>query len=134
MQAYCMKPLTAPPYYRYSISVMKQDIHPDYVEAKVVCNGCGNTFTTRATTPEIEVEICSDCHPFYTGKQKLVDTAGRVDRFRARQEAAGQKNTDKKKKQKNTSDEQKTDAEAAPENEATEKKQLSDLKELQDNT
>ncbi|MEX0932207.1 MAG: 50S ribosomal protein L31 [Candidatus Saccharimonadales bacterium] len=67
---------------------MKQGIHPDYTKAIVACNGCGNTFETRATTDKIEVEICSNCHPFYTGKQKLVDVAGRVDKFRARQQAA----------------------------------------------
>jgi large subunit ribosomal protein L31 len=62
---------------------MKQDIHPDYVVATVRCS-CGNTFTTRSTQPELRVEICSNCHPFYTGKQKLVDTGGRVERFQRR--------------------------------------------------
>jgi len=62
---------------------MKDGIHPKYVECKVTC-GCGETFTTRATQPEIHVEICSKCHPFYTGKQKLVDTAGRVEKFQRR--------------------------------------------------
>jgi large subunit ribosomal protein L31 len=55
-------------------------IHPDYVEAKVSC-GCGNTFVTRATVPELHVEICSVCHPFYTGQQKIIDSAGMVERF-----------------------------------------------------
>jgi large subunit ribosomal protein L31 len=59
---------------------MKQGIHPDYVETKVTCS-CGNTFTTRSTKPEVHVELCNRCHPFYTGKQKLVDTGGRVERF-----------------------------------------------------
>ncbi|GAB4254513.1 MAG: 50S ribosomal protein L31 [Thermoleophilia bacterium] len=59
---------------------MKPDIHPAYVESKVTCS-CGETFTTRSTLPEIKVEICSVCHPFYTGKQRLVDTGGRVERF-----------------------------------------------------
>ncbi len=59
---------------------MKADIHPKYVECKVTC-GCGNSFTTRATVPALAVEICSVCHPFYTGKQKFVDTAGRVEKF-----------------------------------------------------
>ncbi len=59
---------------------MKADIHPRYVEAVVTC-GCGNTFRTRSTKPVIQVEICSSCHPFYTGKQKFVDTAGRVEKF-----------------------------------------------------
>ena len=59
---------------------MKDNIHPVYQEARVVCS-CGNTFVTRSTKPEIRVEICSECHPFYTGRQKLVDTGGRVERF-----------------------------------------------------
>ena len=59
---------------------MKADIHPKYEDATVIC-ACGEKFQTRATQPEIHVDICSACHPFYTGKQKLVDTAGRVDRF-----------------------------------------------------
>ena len=59
---------------------MKADVHPKYVECAVHC-GCGNEFTTRATVKEMRVEICSSCHPFYTGKQKFVDSAGRVDRF-----------------------------------------------------
>jgi large subunit ribosomal protein L31 len=59
---------------------MKDKIHPKYVECKVTC-GCGNSFVTRATVPVLNVEICSACHPFYTGKQKYVDTAGRVEKF-----------------------------------------------------
>lgn len=62
---------------------MKPDIHPTYQTATVHC-ACGNTFETRSTTPSINVEICSACHPYFTGKQKLVDTAGRVERFRQR--------------------------------------------------
>src|SRR5256885_17063284 len=62
---------------------MKADIHPEYVEAHVRCT-CGNEFTTRSTKPELHVEICSNCHPFYTGKQKLVDTGGRVERVQRR--------------------------------------------------
>jgi large subunit ribosomal protein L31 len=62
---------------------MKEGIHPEYVEAHVRCT-CGNEFTTRSTTPEMRLEICSECHPFYTGKQKLVDTGGRVERFQRR--------------------------------------------------
>jgi len=60
---------------------MKKDIHPDYVEATVIC-ACGNTFKTCSTKKEIRVEICSQCHPFFTGKQKFVDSAGRVEKFR----------------------------------------------------
>ena len=62
---------------------MKADIHPDYVEATVRCS-CGNTFTTRSTQPELTSELCSACHPFYTGKQKLVDTGGRIEKFEKR--------------------------------------------------
>ena len=62
---------------------MRKGIHPDYYQAKVVCN-CGNEFVTGSTKEEIHVEICSKCHPFFTGKQKLVDTGGRVDRFNKR--------------------------------------------------
>jgi large subunit ribosomal protein L31 len=62
---------------------VKTAIHPEYVEAHVRCT-CGNEFTTRSTKPELHVEICSNCHPFYTGRQKLVDTGGRVERFRRR--------------------------------------------------
>ena len=59
---------------------MKKGIHPEYVEATVTC-GCGETFKTHSTKASILVEVCSKCHPFYTGKQKLVDTTGRVERF-----------------------------------------------------
>ncbi len=59
---------------------MKKDIHPKYDKVTVHC-GCGNTFETRSTAKEIHAEICSMCHPFYTGKQKYVDTAGRIERF-----------------------------------------------------
>jgi len=62
---------------------MKKGIHPEYVECTVTC-GCGNSFKTRSTRPTINVEVCSNCHPFYTGKQKFVDTAGRVERFQRR--------------------------------------------------
>jgi large subunit ribosomal protein L31 len=59
---------------------VKDKIHPKYHEATVICS-CGEQFTTRSTKKEIRLDICSACHPFFTGKQKLVDTAGRVDRF-----------------------------------------------------
>jgi len=59
---------------------MKEKIHPQYKEAKVIC-ACGETFITRSTKPLIKVDICSKCHPFYTGKQKIVDTEGRVEKF-----------------------------------------------------
>ena len=67
---------------------MKQGIHPQYYEkAKASC-ACGNKFTVGSTKPEINVEICYKCHPFYTGKEKLIDTAGKVEKFRARREKA----------------------------------------------
>jgi large subunit ribosomal protein L31 len=65
-------------------AIMKADIHPKYTEIKVNCS-CGNEFTTRSTLGEdLHVEVCSACHPFFTGKQKMMDTAGRVDKFRKR--------------------------------------------------
>lgn len=70
---------------------MKAAIHPKwYPDAKVVC-ACGNTFTVGASVPEIHVEVCYNCHPFYTGTMKFVDTAGRVDAFRSKQAQAGSK-------------------------------------------
>ena len=62
---------------------MKTDIHPQYIDAQVTCS-CGNTFTTKSTKAEIKVELCNECHPFFTGKQKLVDSGGRVERFQRR--------------------------------------------------
>jgi large subunit ribosomal protein L31 len=62
---------------------LKKGIHPNYVDCTITC-ACGNVFQTRSTIPKIHVEICSACHPFYTGKQKLVDTAGRIERYRKR--------------------------------------------------
>ena len=75
---------------------MKEGIHPKYQAARIVCS-CGHVVETRSTVPEIHVEICSSCHPFFTGQQKLVDTAGRVERFR-RKYAKAQKNKQKDKK------------------------------------
>jgi large subunit ribosomal protein L31 len=62
---------------------MKSGIHPQYVEATVTC-ACGNTFTVGSTKPTLRVDVCSKCHPFYTGQQRILDTAGRVERFRRR--------------------------------------------------
>jgi large subunit ribosomal protein L31 len=67
---------------------VKEGIHPQYQELEVVC-ACGAKFTTRSTAKKIHVEICSECHPFYTGQQKIVDTAGRVERFRKKYEKFG---------------------------------------------
>lgn len=76
---------------------MKADIHPKYYpNAKVTC-ACGNTLTTGSTLPEIQVEICSACHPFFTGEMKLIDTQGRIERFQAKQRTAAQAKSRKKK-------------------------------------
>ena len=66
---------------------MKQGIHPDYKDATITC-ACGNVINTKSTKGDIRVEICSKCHPFFTGKQKFVDAGGRVDKFKKRLEAA----------------------------------------------
>ena len=80
---------------------MKPDIHPQYNEITVTC-ACGNTFQTRSTKDEIRLEICSNCHPFYTGKQKLVDSAGMVDKFQRRMQKtkAAKEQAQKKGKKK----------------------------------
>jgi len=62
---------------------MKEKIHPKYVQATVTC-ACGNSFTTGSTKPVLKVEVCSKCHPFFTGEQRIMDTAGRVERFKRR--------------------------------------------------
>jgi large subunit ribosomal protein L31 len=74
---------------------MKTGIHPEYVESTVLC-ACGNTFQTRSTKPSIRLEICSSCHPFFTGRQKFVDTAGRVERFQKRFAKTGGETVKKK--------------------------------------
>jgi large subunit ribosomal protein L31 len=70
--------------------LMKKDIHPDYNETTITCV-CGNVIKTRSTKKDIKVEICSNCHPFMTGKQKIMDTAGRVERFQKKYEKAAKK-------------------------------------------
>lgn len=66
----------------YNLLAMKKELHPQYfTDAKVVC-ACGNTFTTGSTKQELHVEICANCHPFYTGKQNLIDTSGTIDKFK----------------------------------------------------
>lgn len=77
---------------------MKAGIHPELMKTKVHCNGCNTDFETESTVESITVDICSNCHPFYTGKQKLVDTAGRVEKFKARTEAAKKKQADEAKR------------------------------------
>lgn len=73
---------------------MKQGIHPEYKPATIICS-CGNTIETMSTQDEIHVEICSVCHPFYTGRQRLVDTAGRVERFKRKYETGNKKKKEK---------------------------------------
>ena len=82
---YDLKKNRALPFPKYGIEVntMKEGIHPKYQKAIVKC-ACGETFETGSVKGELKVEICSKCHPFYTGKQKLVDTGGRVDKFKKR--------------------------------------------------
>lgn len=82
---------------------MKANIHPDWHEAKVTC-ACGNTFTIGATVPEIRVEVCSACHPFYTGQMKFVDTAGRVDAFKEKLNKAQKSTITKAEKRKRRTD------------------------------
>ncbi len=69
---------------------MKSEIHPDYVTTTITC-ACGNVVEVGSTKPDIKVEICSKCHPFFTGKQKLIDTAGRIERFRKKYEKYNEK-------------------------------------------
>ena len=75
--------MRGPPFEARTQPLMKSEIHPDYPEATVTC-ACGASFVTHSTRGDYAVEICSECHPFYTGKQKLMDTAGRVERFNKR--------------------------------------------------
>ncbi len=77
---------------------MKKDIHPEYYpEARIIC-ACGNIITTGSTKPEMKVEVCSACHPFYTGKKKFIDTTGRLDRFKKRFEKTEKIKAEKAKK------------------------------------
>lgn len=75
---------------------MQAEIHPTYHETQVQC-GCGNKFTTRSTRPELKIDICNACHPFFTGKLKFVDTAGRIDKFKKKFSGAGYASLGKKK-------------------------------------
>ena len=78
---------------------MKAGIHPNYVESTVTCS-CGNVFVTRSTKPTLRTDLCSVCHPFYTGEQRIVDSAGQVERFTRRQEAAAANAGRKSKRQR----------------------------------
>ena len=79
---------------------MKDAIHPEYVATRITCTSCDSVVETHATVPEIRVDLCSNCHPFYTGKQRIVDTAGRVDRFNQRRTAAEKAQRAIKKREK----------------------------------
>ena len=101
---------------------MKKNTHPDYYpEAKVSCV-CGNNFQVGSTQPELKVEICSACHPFYTGKQKLVDTARRVDKFKKKLEKQTDQRTTKKAKRKTRDEKKKEKGTKAEKEEKTDKK------------
>lgn len=94
---------------------MKTAIHPKWFDdTKVIC-ACGNTFVTGATVPEIHVEVCSVCHPFYTGTMKFLDTAGRVDAFKAKMKGANVKRITKTEKRKAKKEKQLADEAARPE-------------------
>lgn len=94
--ASCRPFLPALPLLIVGDSIMKDGIHPDYIHTVVRC-GCGNTFATRSTVPEIKVDICNACHPFFTGKLKFVDTAGRIEKFKTKFAGAGYASLKKKK-------------------------------------
>ncbi len=79
---------------------MKPEIHPEYIPAEISCTSCGTVVKTHATVPSIRVDLCSNCHPFYTGKQRIVDTAGRVDRFNQRRAAGDKAQKAAKKREK----------------------------------
>lgn len=79
---------------------MKAGIHPEYIESKIVCSTCGSDVTVHGTVPLIRLDICSNCHPFYTGKKRIVDTAGRVDRFNQRRAASEKVQADNAKRSK----------------------------------
>ena len=86
---------------------MKKDIHPNYFETTITC-GCGHVMKTRSTRENLKVEICNQCHPFYSGKQKLVDTAGRVERFRRKYGLPHDDDGEKKETQSKTTGEEVT--------------------------
>ncbi len=100
---------------------MKAGIHPELKTTKVTCLGCGNSFESTSTVDEITVDVCSNCHPFYTGKQKLVDTAGRVDRFRAKSEKAKARREEMAKKGPKAPRVKKSEEQASAEAKAVEK-------------
>jgi large subunit ribosomal protein L31 len=110
---------------------MKPGIHPNYQEATVTCS-CGNTFTTRSTRKELRVDLCNVCHPFYTGEQRIVDTAGQVERFTKRMEAAAAVAGQKTKRQRRAEElarlRAEQEAEAAAQREAVAKEERSRIR------
>lgn len=82
---------------------MRKGIHPNYVETDIVCGTCGTVWSTRSTTPNLRVDICSNCHPFYTGEQRIVDTAGQVDRFMKRLATSQQHQADVRRRREEKS-------------------------------
>ncbi len=109
---------------------MKEAIHPKYEESTVLC-ACGYTFKTRSTKPLIKLEICSNCHPFFTGRQKLIDTAGRVEKFHKRFAKSGGKTIVKKKTEKKVPASRKTSGKiltTSPKNTKTVPKKKKEIK------
>ena len=90
---------------------MKQGIHPDYDVVTVTCS-CGNSFETKSAVGDLKVEICSECHPYFTGKQKVIDSAGRIDKFRLRYGGGEEKAEEKGKEKKKETQAKKTEAKA----------------------
>jgi len=98
---------------------MKAGIHPNYVEATVTC-ACGNTFTTRSTRPSLRTDLCGVCHPFYTGEQRIVDSAGQVERFMKRVQAAASGESAQSKRQRRLAARTASQRREEPEETATE--------------
>lgn len=103
---------------------MKAQIHPQWYQAEVTC-ACGNKFTVGSTVPEIKVEICSNCHPFYTGQMKYIDTAGRVEAFKARLKNASGKSVTKSQKRALKREKKLQEEQSRPESLAELRKQVS---------
>lgn len=97
---------------------MKQGIHPNYVETQVTCS-CGNVFTTRSTKENLRTDLCNVCHPFYTGEQRIIDTAGQVERFNRRLEAASANSGNLSKRQRRLAARQQANPEESAEDEST---------------
>jgi len=109
---------------------MKKDIHPELKETKIEC-ACGKTFEVKSTKEDLEVEICSNCHPFYTGKEKIVDKMGRVEKFKKKMERAEKekKKEEKKRKKKAKKEKEEKKEEEKEEDSSEKKKSKKDTKE-----